>query len=209
MTDEFFYVILTQMKKLLLLLAWFPINIILIVFCFFLLDKSYPSQVAKNNFPEILLARGSNPLVFPTPSVTLDNKDFRIVVLEKYLQQYKSPLVNYAVDLVNTADRWGIDYTLLPAIALQESGGCKRAPKDSYNCWGYGIYQDKVTKFTSYQEAMDQVARTIKLSYINNGLTNPTLVEDKWAPPSRGQWSSAVNFFISKIKETENNLSDT
>lgn len=197
------------MKKLLLILAWFPTNIILIFFCFLLLDKSYPTQEVKNNFPEILLASQSNPLIFPTPAINLDNKDIRVIVLEKYLQQYKSPLVNYASDLVSTADRWGIDYTILPAIALQESGGCKRIPQDSYNCWGYGIYQDKVTKFTSYQEAMDQVAKTIKLSYINNGLTNPTLVEDKWAPPSGGLWSFAVNFFISQIKDYERNLPNT
>ena len=38
----------------------------------------------------------------------------------------------------------GFDYRLLPAIAMQESTLCRSIPVDSHNCWGWGIYGDKV-----------------------------------------------------------------
>lgn len=133
------------------------------------------------------------------------SQDIRVLVLKKFLKDYRSPLADLAEDLVRIADLWGLDYTLLPAIAMQESGGCKKIPVDSYNCWGFGIYGDKVTRFSSYQEGAHQVAKTIKETYIKNGLTNPTLLEDLWAPPSKGLWSYAVNYFIGKIKEYEKN----
>ncbi|EKE15273.1 MAG: hypothetical protein ACD_12C00096G0002 [uncultured bacterium] len=88
---------------------------------------------------------------------------------------------------------------------MQESAGCKKIPVDSHNCWGFGIYGSKITRFDSYAEAIIQVSKTIKETYIKSGLTNVTLLEDKWTPPSRGQWSSSVNFFIGKIREYEKN----
>lgn len=197
------------MKKFILFLLWFPCNIILLIFCFSLLGQSQiTTEKQANNIPLLLSKMQSQSQAIPNP-VSWENQDIREMVLEQYLRKYNSPLADHARDLVATADRWGIDYTILPAIALQESAGCKRIPQDSFNCWGYGIYQDKVIRFSSYEEAMDQIAKTIKVSYINNGLTNPTLLEDKWAPPSRGIWSFAVNFFTSQIKELEKTISNT
>ena len=146
-----------------------------------------------------------DPTSIPFKIIISPAQDIRTMALRKFLQDYKSPLADYVEVLINQADTWGIDYTLIPAIAMQESGGCKKIPSDSYNCWGFGIYGTKITRFNSFPEAIGQVAKTIKEAYIKNGYTNATLVEDKWAPPSRGQWSYSVNFFISKIKEYERN----
>lgn len=150
--------------------------------------------------PFIQEVYASYPIVTPT-------QDVRLTTLRQFLTQYESPLADASEHLIQQADLWGLDYTLIPAIAMQESQGCKKIPEGSHNCWGFGIYGDKVTRFASYEEAISQIAKTIRLSYINKGKTNPTLVEDIWAPPSRGQWSFAVNFFISKIKEIERNSS--
>lgn len=159
--------------------------------------QKYPSATRPDEqFISTVFAQ--EPAVTPTA-------DIRIVTLRNFLTKYNSPLVQSADYLVEQADLWGLDYALLPAIAMQESNGCKRIPENSFNCWGFGVWGDKVTRFTSYEEAIARVAKTLRLSYINNGKTNPTLVEDIWAPPSRGKWSFAVNFFISKIKEMENN----
>lgn len=133
-------------------------------------------------------------------------EDIRIRVLRRFLSDYHSPLAEFSTILVSIADLWGLDYALIPAIAMQESGGCKKIPENSYNCWGYGIYGSKITRFASYPDAISQIAKTIKETYIKNGLTNVTLVEDKWVPPSRGQWSYSVNYFIGKIREYERNL---
>ena len=146
------------------------------------------------------------PPPLPNSVAAPPKEDIRIQVLRRFLSEYSSPLADFSDVLVRQADLWGLDYALIPAIAMQESGGCKKIPPESHNCWGYGIYGSKITAFDSYSDAISQVAKTIKEAYIKNGLTNATLVEDKWVPPSRGQWSYSVNYFIGKIREYERNL---
>lgn len=182
-----------------LLLLFFPVSLALIALSFLTLMKPVTPIVSSAFIitnPFIEQAHAQDPIV--TPSI-----DIRVAALRLFFNKYKSPLAAEADYLVQSADLWGLDYALIPAIAMQESQGCKRIPENSYNCWGFGIYGDKVTRFASYKEAIMQIAKTIRLSYINKGKTNATLVEDIWAPPSRGQWSYSVNFFIGKIKEFE------
>lgn len=201
------------MKKVLLFSLWMPLNFALLTVSLFTLltYHSGNNQVVK---PSKNLAFAQElVLVTPSPVSTIADfspkVDMRITVLGKFLQNYNSPLAPIASYLVSTADRWGLDYALIPAISMQESGGCKVIPNDSYNCWGFGIYGTKVTRFSSYEEAIDAVAKTIKETYIKNGLTNPTLLENIWAPQSTGQWSYAVNYFIGKIRDLEKNTPAT
>lgn len=154
-------------------------------------------------------AKNPNMFSFPTSSLpknVLPDQDVRITVLQKFFQIYKSPLSEFVEDIIKQADLNGIDYSLIPAIAMQESGGCKNIPVDSFNCWGIGIYGDKILRFSSYKEGIEKVSHTIKEAYIKKGLTNATLVEDRWTPSSRGNWSYAVNYFISKIRDIEKNI---
>ena len=194
----------TLTKLLILLTVWFPVTLLLFTFSFYNLihyDKhkiNYYRKIREVAAKDLITDPTS-----PTPMNLIPTQDIRILVLQKFLNDYKSPLSENVEDLITTADNYGIDYALLPAIALQESGGCKNIPDSSFNCWGYGIYGNKLTKFNSYKEAMLQVAKTIKETYIKNGLTNPTLLEDRWAPQSEGIWSYGVNYFIGKIREYE------
>lgn len=174
-----------------------------------LLTKSYPRAF---RLMTTSIQGLNNSTATPTPISNSDvspQEDYRKIALHKFLNTYASPLVSQVDVLIREADANGIDYALIPAIAMQESQGCKVLPYDSYNCWGYGIYGNKITRFSSYAQAITRVAKTIKETYIKNGLTNPTLLEDRWAPSSRGLWSYSVNFFISKLREFERNIPDT
>ena len=105
----------------------------------------------------------------PPKTPSYDNlEDVRVLALRKFFKKYNSPLHEHAYDLVRQSDIWGLDYALLPAIAMQESSGCKRIPANSYNCWGFGIYGNKVARFASYSQAMAKVAKTIREAYIND-----------------------------------------
>lgn len=198
------------MKKLVLFSLWFPINLALLTFSLAMLMNYHPKVFqAINSNKDIVYAQElikATPPPVPTIADFSTKVDMRVTVLSKFLQNYDSPLAPIASYLVDTADRWGFDYALIPAISMQESQGCKVIPVDSYNCWGFGIYGATVTKFSSYKEAIDAVAKTIKESYIKNGLVNPTLLENKWAPQSNGQWSYAVNYFTGKIRDLEKNI---
>ena len=184
------------MKLVFLAALWVPINLSLIIFSLVILLKFHPHTV-QASLPPAVHTENLDAVVI-TPA-----EDVRISALRQFFQKYDSPLTLYAKVLVEQADFCGLDYTLMPAIAMQESGGCRKIPADSHNCWGFGIYGTKITKFDSCTQAIAQVAKVIKEAYIKNGYSNPTLVEYKWAPLSRGQWSYSVNFFISNIKEYE------
>src|SRR5258708_21530438 len=69
--------------------------------------------------------------------------DIRVEKVHAFFEKYHSLLANYANTIVESADKYGIDYALLPAIAMQESIGCKREPAGTHNCFGWGIYTHK------------------------------------------------------------------
>ncbi len=198
------------MKKVLLFSLWLPMNISLLVFSFISL-AGYSTNTAKVYPRDLAFAQELNlPTNSPIDPGDFSTKtDIRVSVLRKFLQTYNSPLADISAYLVATADRWGLDYTLIPAISMQESGGCKVIPVDSYNCWGFGIYGGTVTRFSSYEEAIETIAKKIKETYIKNGLVNPTLLENIWAPQSTGQWSYAVNYFTGKMRDLEKNIPAT
>lgn len=128
------------------------------------------------------------------------NGDLRIVNLKRFFRKYNSNLYNHAEIIVKTADKYEFDYRLLPAIAMQESGLCRVIPNDSHNCWGWGIYGSKVTRFDSYPDAIETVSKGIKKYYIDKGLTTPEQIMSKYTPSSNGSWANGVNTFIQALE---------
>lgn len=128
--------------------------------------------------------------------------DARVPIIQKFYRKYNSPLLEHAEFIVQTADAYGIDYRLIPAISMQESTGCKFIPENSYNCWGWGIYGDKVTRFSSYQEAIETVSRGLKKNYYDKGLREPQTIMAKYTPPALekgGSWAKGVNYFFAEL----------
>lgn len=127
-------------------------------------------------------------------------KDPRIAYLKAFLRDYDSVLYDHAEVIVSTADQYGIDYRLVPAIAMQESNLCRVIPHGSHNCWGWGIYGNKVTRFGSYPEAIDTVSHGLKKYYVDQGLKTPEQIMKKYTPSSNGSWAYGVNYFFGKIE---------
>ena len=138
----------------------------------------------------------------PAPVIdsTLKTADARPLIIKNYLNKYKSELEPYSQLIVDVSDKYSLDYRLLVAIAQQESNLCKRIPANSYNCWGFGIYGDKVTRFNSYPQALDKVAKTLKKEYFDKGLTTPEAIMAKYTPPSQGSWAAGVSSFLSELE---------
>jgi hypothetical protein len=133
-------------------------------------------------------------------STDINYEDSRVASLEKFLQKYDSPLVPYARFLVETADKNGLHYGLLPAIAMVESNLCKKIIPDSYNCWGWGIYGKTVTRFSSFEEGIDTVARGLKKNYVDQGLDTPEKIMTRYNPTNHNNWLGSVNFFLSVLQ---------
>jgi hypothetical protein len=129
-----------------------------------------------------------------------DNKDKRIAILKAFFRRYESPLYDHSRFIVQVSDENGIDYRLIPAIAMQESTACKFIPNNSFNCWGWGIYGNKITKFKSYQEGIQIVARGLKIGYIDKGLKTPEEIMPKYTPSSKGSWARGVSTVLGVLE---------
>lgn len=126
--------------------------------------------------------------------------DIRVANLKYFFRKYGSVLYDQADFIVQMADTYKLDYRLIPAIAMQESGLCKHIYERSHNCWGWGIYGTKVTRFESYNQAIETISRGIKKNYIDKGLTTPEAIMRKYTPPSDGSWAFGVNTFLKMIE---------
>lgn len=127
-------------------------------------------------------------------------KDGRVEIVKQFFHKYKSDLEPYAQDVIDAADRYGLDYRLIPSIAMQESGLCKKAPPGSYNCWGYGIYGKQVKKFQNYPEGIETVTKTLAVTYKNRGLETPEEIMSMYTPSSNGSWANGVNHFMAQLQ---------
>jgi hypothetical protein len=188
------------MRKVFLLTAFFLLTPFVLALTLSLLTYNSFQQ---NN----IVAMGRNPKVafaaLPAASGTLKidivSQDARLVAVKDFFKKYHSDLLPYADEVISSADKYGLDFRLIPAIAMQESGGCKNAPKDSYNCWGFGIYAKKVTKFENYAEAIDTVTKTLAKQYKANGLETPEQIMTRYTPGSNGSWAKGVNQFMNQL----------
>lgn len=149
---------------------------------------------------EVLSAYTETPetsaLTLPSFSTNFTTADARPLIIKNYLARYKSPLTPYSQLIVDISDKYHLDYRILIAIAQQESNLCKRIPPNSYNCWGFGIYGDKVIRFDNYLQGVEIVAKALKRDYIDKGLDTPEKIMAKYTPPSLGSWAEGVNQFL-------------
>lgn len=130
------------------------------------------------------------------------SREVRISALERFFEKYESPLADYADEIVDNADKYGLDYRLLPAIAMQESTLCLKAPKDTNNCWGFGIYGKKKTAFHTYTEAIQTISKTIANEYHAKGLVEPIQIMSKYTPSNNGEWAENVSYVMNRIESS-------
>lgn len=154
------------------------------------------NEIASQFDPKKQFNHSVAPLVLGAYQVNVDLSDGRAVNLRTFFRKHNSVLYDYSDYIVSISDKYQFDYRLLPAIAMQESNLCKYIPEDSNNCWGWGIYGAVTTKFDTYEEAIDTVARGIKREYIDKGLLTASAIMEKYTPSSSGSWAHGVNSFL-------------
>ncbi|HCR92637.1 MAG TPA: hypothetical protein DIU47_01640, partial [Candidatus Pacebacteria bacterium] len=98
------------------------------------------------------------------------------------------------------ADKYNVDYRLIPAIMMQESNLCKAIPPGSYNCLGFGIHAKGTLTFDSYEESIERATRELKANYIDIDLTTPEEIMTKYTPGSNGSWAASVNQWIAEME---------
>ncbi len=169
-----------------------------IVFVFTLTYFLFLSYKQNNDAPKSI-AFAALPATQNVLTSDVVGKDNRLESISEFFAKYQSPLQPYAQNIIDAAELYGIDFRLLPAIAMQESNLCKKAPLGSYNCWGFGIYGNKVRKFQSYQEGIDIVTKTLAKEYKQKGLETPEQIMKVYTPPSDGSWARGVTHFMNQL----------
>jgi hypothetical protein len=121
--------------------------------------------------------------------------DSRFLLLTSYLRSKNSPLVDYSWEFIKAADKYQIDWRLLPGIVGLESYFGRRMVPDTYNGYGWagGYYS-----FSSWEESIDYVSSKLRDNYYNRGLTSPELIGPVYAPPNPN-WGGLVLSIMNKI----------
>lgn len=135
--------------------------------------------------------------------MTISKGDARAVIIKKFFIEQNAPLAVYADKFVEVADKYNLDYRLLPAISMQESNGGKKIPNDSYNPFGYGIYGSQILKFGSFDQAIETVGAGLRKNYLDLGLKTPYQIMTKYTPPSLakgGTWAIGVSSFMEELQ---------
>jgi len=124
--------------------------------------------------------------------------DERPVKLRKYLESRNSPLADYSAFIVQTADRYGVDWRLVPAITGIESAFAilNAAPYNAYG-WAGGSMA-----FSSWEESIEVVTRALRENYINRGADTVGKIAPIYCPPNYIKWTGAVTRYMAQIEDT-------
>lgn len=155
------------------------------------------SIVSKTNLPK---PQFSSALYKPPDDLVDKYQGVRVEALRRFFSRYNTPLYDHASLIVETADKYGVDWRLVPAIAMQESTLCKKAPANSHNCWGFGMYARKVVRFSSFEEAIETVTKTLGEKYAKNGLVDPHSIMTKYTPSNSNNWAENVSYVMNRIE---------
>lgn len=163
------------------------------------------------NIPKLLSSNGDGYSEFgsqPPPSTVLGEtyvpEEARASIMRHFLESYNSPLAPYTDSILQTSEKYDLDWRLLVGIAGNESLFGRVVPWNSHNAWGWGVHSRGTLKFSSWEEGIETVARGIKEKYIDQGLTTIDLIMTKYAPISVQNgypWADNVRFFMERLEE--------
>lgn len=148
--------------------------------------------------------------LFPTnvyaeekPAEQFENIEYTKVdregTLKAYLEKHNSILAEHAETFVNVADKYGMDYRIMPAISGVESTFAKQYIPETHNPFGWGsgyIY------YTSFDEAIEALGKGLYNGYVSKGRDTVEKIAPVYNPPHPDTWARNVNYFMGQISET-------
>jgi len=163
-----------------------------------LLKHSSKTPLKQEANYSIYLASPKDPKIIQQ---AISSDDVRPVILDQYFASQGAPLAGYGKCLVVNADKYGLDWRLLAAIAMQESNGGKKIPRDSCNAWGWAIFtgKDSGTYFDSWEHAIETVSKGLATYRDKYGLVTPEEIMTRYTPDSSangGSWAKGVRYFM-------------
>ncbi|MCL5411337.1 MAG: hypothetical protein M1150_01160 [Patescibacteria group bacterium] len=202
------------MKRLLLtfsiIFSWFLISFSTLSVSYYFYQKASETKELNSLVKSFISGTHNTYRIYSAapPSIgdivtAINSGDARPVLVDRFLKAYGSPMQGLGKTFVEVADKNGLDYRLIPAIAFQESNLGKKIPKGSYNAWGWAIYTGKNSgaNFGSWEEAIEKIGQGIKKDYIDKGLKTSKQIMSKYTPNSSGSWAEGVEFAMAEIED--------
>ncbi len=136
-----------------------------------------------------------------TLAMHVPKTDERVTQLRDFLVFHDSPMAGEAGHFVAEADRLGMDWKLVAAIAGVESTFGKHIPGNSYNAWGWGVFTgtNSGVYFKDWKDGITQVSEGLRYHYIDKGATTIEAMGRIYA--ASPVWSWKVRFFLDKIEQ--------
>ncbi len=157
-----------------------------------------------------VIAGSNNNIAKVLPSYSTNSGistiDRRAYVLDEYFNRNNSPLYGTGQVMVDACEKYGApsDCLIVAAIARNESNLCKYSySADMHNCWGYGgggVYR---MTFSSFEESIDRVTRTLMEGYGPQYINDPSLMETTFCgnEPGCTNWGNKIKHFRSEIND--------
>jgi len=181
----------------------------------------YSSQGGKTA-PMLYKLFSGNLKTQETSKMEFSTSDPRAVIVKQFFTKHKAPLANYASTIVSEADKYNIDWRLVPAIGMCESNGGKNIPKDSFNAWGWAASEQDLEEKTgaynnlSWEHGIARVSKGLATGYYH--LINPAdgiefneiwEIMKKYTPPSvpkGGPWAKCVWQYYQELTEFKSSI---
>lgn len=135
-----------------------------------------------------------------TSTVIAAEYDPRAAQMRAVLTKYNSPMIGLEDVMIKTAEKYGLDWTFMAAIAGTESSFARRMPADCNNPYGWGIYGDNKICFKSLEDSIEGVASGLAKKYNISSIESIARTYNK---VSTEGWIKHTRFFMRKIKTAE------
>lgn len=135
--------------------------------------------------------------VTPIKAVEHDPRPAQMRVI---LTKYHSPMIGLEDILIETAQKYGLDWTLMAAIAGTESSFGIHMPGNCINPYGWGIYGDNKLCFKTFEESIEGVAAGLAKGYNTSTIES---IAHTYNTVSTAGWLAHTKFFMNKIKTAE------
>lgn len=134
----------------------------------------------------------------------VETDDGRAEIVAKFLERHNSPMQPheyYGQKLVEIADRYNLDFRLLPAIAMQESNLCRNTHSEApHNCLGFGIHERGTLDFESYEAGFERAGLELRAFYVDQGRITTEQLMRKYTPSSDGSWANSVDQWMAEMR---------
>lgn len=184
-------------KKIALIFSYFAITPITLFFLFVLINQHKEIDYLSKVGPNIAAVGYTENNQLDGSVLGIEISDMRPYYVANFLENTK--LEPYSFYMVEVSDKYELDYRLIPAIAMKESGGGNAVSETSHNAWGW---ENGRTYFPSWEAAIETVGKTMKTRYADKGLITPDQIQPVYAPPQMqtgGKWAKDINHFFEKL----------